>query len=696
MSTPPRRSFSSLTAQVRDDLSPAWLKRRFRQRQPRYRVLLLLSLLVGFALRLFLLDGQDLWGDEAFTLSVIRLPFAQVLSTSIDTHPPFYYALLHPWGQLGLNVFSLRFLSVVLSLPMLPLAYLAGAWLFDRRAGVIGAWLMAFAPLQVYYAQELRMYAAAAMLSLASTVLLIALIRGRSARWWVGYAVVTLLGMYTHYEVFYILPAQAVAAFIAWRPRRAEPSPPPPTLVYSAPSAAAIAGNGHGPPNVLAPENGAASKGPPVRAPRRERRLWLWLGVMGLLALAYVPWVVGHAGFLLGHSSGKAWSWSLGEFWTIFGRGLESYAAGLTLPWGAPIALVVWLVLAGMGLVGLYQRGRMWALALLGLGVLSPLLLGWLVDPAMPFFHERFVMVGAAPLLVAAAGGIEALWRIRRWLGPAALAVLLVLDGVALYNWYTNPAYIKSDYGAAMAAIAAHAAGGDLIALSNAEQTALFDFYAPPGVPSVVLDPQRLDQQLARATEGKARVWLVTYGAAVNDPQRPAEAWLSAHGYRAGFESRQGFEVTQYRLASAPPPAAPTISLDARFADGVHLVGADVTPQTVQPDGTLLVTLFWQADAAPQKRYTVFTQLLDSSGRFVAGFDGEPAGGSAPTTGWTPGGTVVDRRAIALPADLPAGPLSVRVGLYAWPDTTRLPVTSATTPVSDNAVEVATVQAAPR
>ncbi|MFN8472832.1 MAG: glycosyltransferase family 39 protein [Anaerolineae bacterium] len=699
MSTPPRRSFSYLTAQVRDDFSPTWLKRRFRRRQPRYLLLTLLALLVGFALRVYLLDGQDLWGDEAFTLSVIRLPFAQVLSTSIDTHPPFYYALLHPWGQLGLNVFSLRFLSVVLSMPMLPLAYLAGAWLFDRRAGVLAAWLMALAPLQVYYAQELRMYSAAAMLALASTVLLIALIRGRGARWWVAYAVVTLAGMYTHYEVFYILPAQAAAVLIAWRPRRPEPTPSvQPEVVFSAgaPSTATIAANGHSRRNGYAAKNGSTSDSRPARRQVVERRLWLWLCVMGILALAYLPWVVGHAGFLLGHSSGKPWAWSLGEFWAIFDRGLDSYAAGLTLPWGANIALVLWLALAGVGIVGLYQRGRAWALALLGLGVLSPLLLGWLVDPAMPFFHERFVLVGAAPLLVAAAGGIEALWRIRRWLGPAALAAVLVIDAVALYGWYTNPEYIKSDYGQAMAAIASRAGPGDLIALSNPEQTALFDFYAPPGIPSVVLDPTRLDQQLARATEGKARVWLVTYGSAVNDPQRPAEAWLSAHGYRAGFESRKGFEVTQYLLASAPPPSTPTIPLDARFADGVHLVGADVTPQAVQPDGTLLVTLFWQADVAPQKRYTVFTQLLDGSGRYVAGFDGEPAGGSAPTTGWQPGTTITDRRAIALPADLPTGPLSVRVGLYAWPDTTRLGVTSSTTPATDNAVEVTTVQSAPR
>ncbi len=690
MSTPPRRSVSSRRTQVSDDLSAGWLKQRFRRREPRYLLLTLLALLAGFALRVYLLNGQDLWGDEAFTLSVISLLFRQVLSTSIDTHPPFYYALLHPWGQLGLNVFSLRFLSVALSLPMIPLAYLTGAWLFDRRAGVAAAWLMAFAPLQVYYAQELRMYSAAGLFALASTVLLIALVRGRGRRWWAAYVVVTLLGMYTHYEVFYIFPAQAAAALIAWRPRRNQQfSTTQLTQTIEAPVVTPVGANGY------TSANGAMANGRTTRRETHGRHLWLWLGVMAVLALAYVPWVVGHASFLLGHSSGKPWAWSLGEFGTIWDRGLESYATGLTLPWGANIAVVLWLGLAIVGLAALYQRNRLWALALLGLGVLSPLFLGWLVDPAMPFFHERFVLVGAASLLVAVAGGIEALWRIRHWLGPAAMLLLLAIDAVALFNWYTNLEYVKSDYGQAMAQIKAQAAPGDLIALSNAEQTALFDFYAPPGIPSVVLDPQRLDPQLAQATQGKARVWLVTYGSAVNDPQRPAEAWLSAHGYRAGFESHKGFEVAQYLLASATP-TTPALPLDARFADGIHLVGADVTPQTIQPGGTLLVTLFWQADTPPQKRYTVFTQLIDAGGRLVAGFDGEPAGGSAPTTGWKPNTTVIDRRAIALPADLPPGPLSVRVGLYAWPDTTRLPVTSASTPITDNAVEVMTVQASPR
>lgn len=150
---------------------------------------LLLALVVGFGLRVYQLGGQDLWGDEGFTTYVISLPWSQVLTPGTDTHPPLYYALLKLWAGLvapppGLpqSEFALRFLSAAVSLPMLPLAYLAAAWLFGRRAGLLAAWLTATAPVHVYYAQELRMYALASLLALASTVCLIGWLR-RGGRW---------------------------------------------------------------------------------------------------------------------------------------------------------------------------------------------------------------------------------------------------------------------------------------------------------------------------------------------------------------------------------------------------------------------------------------------------------------------------------------------------------------------------------
>ena len=94
-------------------------------------------------------------------------------------------------------------------------------------------------------------------------------------------------------------------------------------------------------------------------------------------------------------------------------------------------------------------------------------------------------------------------------------------------------------------------------------------------------------------------------------------------------------------------------------------------------------------------RYTVFSHLIDADGKLVAQFDGEPAGGTAPTTTWKPGATVVDRRAIPLPVDLPPGRYTLRVGMYSQPGLQRLAVAAAPGPVVDNAAQVAEVTVSP-
>ncbi|MCW5853871.1 MAG: hypothetical protein KIT87_27635, partial [Anaerolineae bacterium] len=353
-------------------------------------------------------------------------------------------------------------------------------------------------------------------------------------------------------------------------------------------------------------------------------------------------------------------------------------------------------------LIGKAAGGLGWAAVLLAAGVVSPLLVGWLANPVMPFFHERFVLMGAAILLVAVAGGLDWLWR-QPAAGLMATVLVLVVNGVALDHWYFDPQYIKSDYGQALRTLYAQAQSGDLILLNNTEQLPLFTFYhlEGPGRPGWapltnddVFTAESTDRRLSRVTAGHDRVWLINYGAKdVYDPESHAEQWLAAHGFRALFWSRRGFEVAMYLLAGRLPQT-PTIAAPVQFADGVRLLGADLQPQPAQPGASLRVTLFWQATQMPKARYTVFCHLVDGQGRLVAQFDGEPVGGTAPTTGWQANATVIDRRAVELPPDLAAGTYTLRVGLYPWPDLTRLAVQNTALPVVDNAVAVTAVEVA--
>jgi hypothetical protein len=91
------------------------------------------------------------------------------------------------------------------------------------------------------------------------------------------------------------------------------------------------------------------------------------------------------------------------------------------------------------------------------------------------------------------------------------------------------------------------------------------------------------------------------------------------------------------------------------------------------------------------RNYTVFNHLVGPAGQVVAQTDGEPVGGARPTSGWLPGELLEDNYAILLPEGLPAGEYALRVGLYLWPELTRLSVDSADRPVVAEGIELATL-----
>ncbi|MHB1417724.1 MAG: hypothetical protein ACYC1C_20950, partial [Chloroflexota bacterium] len=76
------------------------------------------------------------------------------------------------------------------------------------------------------------------------------------------------------------------------------------------------------------------------------------------------------------------------------------------------------------------------------------------------------------------------------------------------------------------------------------------------------------------------------------------------------------------------------------------------------------VALFWQAQAPIPIDYTVFAHVYDAAGELVAQSDGWPADGNYPTSSWLVGESIADRHRITLPADLPPGTYTVKVGLY--------------------------------
>ncbi len=123
-----------------------------------------------------------------------------------------------------------------------------------------------------------------------------------------------------------------------------------------------------------------------------------------------------------------------------------------------------------------------------------------------------------------------------------------------------------------------------------------------------------------------------------------------------------------YALAFLERPAGePAYHRDvqASFERGLDLVGYDLDPDTLQPGGTLALTLHWTARDWVDAPYTVFVHLLDPSGQRVAQDDGPPLNGLHPTNHWVPGERLRDERRLSLPAD--AGPGRYRL-IVGWTD----------------------------
>jgi len=176
-----------------------------------YRILFALAVIT----RLVLINNAQLWYDENFTLILARLPFDRMITaTAGDVHPPLWYliewGLFHaaPW----LPAWAIRIPSVIFSL----LAF----WMFWRVCSALyipgpvttaAAAMMAILPMQVWYAQEGRMY------SMLEFLVLAALWTGLTRRWfWFFWC--ALLMLYTqNYGVIYCAVIGAVLMAGDWR-----------------------------------------------------------------------------------------------------------------------------------------------------------------------------------------------------------------------------------------------------------------------------------------------------------------------------------------------------------------------------------------------------------------------------------------------------------------------------------------------
>ncbi|HEV8637693.1 MAG TPA: glycosyltransferase family 39 protein [Chloroflexota bacterium] len=596
-------------------------------------------LLVGWAARLYRLDGQSFWYDEGTSATVAPRDLATILqNAAADIHPPLYYLLLHVWiGPTGTTEWAIRMLSAIFGLLTVAFVYRLGRDVLGPLGGFVGTLLAALAPLPVWYSQEARMYALATLAGAGATLLLLrAVARPDDRRLWAAYAVATAATLYSHYFAATV-PLAHAAAMACW----------------------------------------AVSE-------RRRRATVPWLVASAAGGLLFLPWMLGTLGQLTGwpatappYGSRELVARTLGLI--ALGQGADRL--GFEGSWPLALALVV-------GALWLLSRRRDLGRWLVPLALVVPLLAMFAVSRSRPFFHPKFVLLVTpyADLLAAAApAGAVALagrWRLGPVLAAALVVPLVAWRFGGTWAQWNDPRLARDDYRGLAAAIAAQERPGDAVVLNAPGQIEIFDLYfrgqsarypLPTARPP---DRAETEAQLGRLAERHPRVWLVLWAAPESDPEGLVERWLDERMYETAGRWFGGVRLALYlnpRLTELTPER---YEVGGDVGGIAELRALELLPLDLRPGQAVPLTLEWRSLAPADRRYTVFIHLIDRDEYLWGQRDSEPAGGTRPTDGWRPGETVVDRVGLPILPGTPPGRYWLELGMYR-PDTgERLPIRS--------------------
>lgn len=119
--------------------------------------------------------------------------------------------------------------------------------------------------------------------------------------------------------------------------------------------------------------------------------------------------------------------------------------------------------------------------------------------------------------------------------------------------------------------------------------------------------------------------------------------------------------VTPGQIITEPAALGLTTPVGQTLAPEVRLLGYDPPVQALTPSGPTWLALYWQA-AAPPPDYQVNLSLVDSAGREVTRWQGQPGHGHHPTQNWQTDEIIKDIWALQVPADTPIG----RYNLDIW------------------------------
>ncbi len=160
----------------------------------------------------FYFSRQSLRLDEAQSLwQTSRTPTKILTIVAQDVHVPLYHFILHFWQLfLGNSVVTGRILSLIFFILSIPALYFLGKRTFGKSAAIFAATLFAVSPFMNWYGNEIRMYSLLTLLTILSQYFFVGIYKTRESESWIGYFVVALFGIFTHYFFWFVILVQAL------------------------------------------------------------------------------------------------------------------------------------------------------------------------------------------------------------------------------------------------------------------------------------------------------------------------------------------------------------------------------------------------------------------------------------------------------------------------------------------------------
>ncbi|MDB9315491.1 glycosyltransferase family 39 protein [Spirulina sp. CS-785/01] len=214
-------------------------------------------LFLGTILRFLQLERKPLWIDEVITAlfslgqGFDAVPLEQVIPVqdvpeiftlnpnsscgeishflaTQSTHPPLFFCLLHRWLVMlqGVDLslaWQLRAFPAMVGVGAIAALYLLNRIAYSRKAGLLGAAVMAVSPFAVYLSQEARHYTLPILLITLSLCCLVKIeqnLRGNNLNlshnlWlWGVWGLLSVLSLYTHYFCLLAISAQVLTLTI--------------------------------------------------------------------------------------------------------------------------------------------------------------------------------------------------------------------------------------------------------------------------------------------------------------------------------------------------------------------------------------------------------------------------------------------------------------------------------------------------